>query len=100
MTLFKRSLDLQQQLRSQLDGLAAPAEGPAALEQSAALDGVAEAVQRLGVDVAKMKAKAQEPDPDKKVSVRCACRLAWACCSATVLPYTAAAMSSMLHTST
>lgn len=67
MTLFKRSLELQQQLRRQLDGVAAPAGGPEALEQSAALDGISVELQRLGGDVAKMKAKAQETDPAKKV---------------------------------
>lgn len=74
MTLFKRSAKLQQQLRGQLDGLAAPAEGLAALEQLVALDGIAAELQRLGADSSKMKAKAQETDPDKKV---CCVRCGW-----------------------
>lgn len=69
MTLFKRSLELQQQLRGQLDGLAEPSDASATLEQSATLDGIAAQISKLGTEVAKMKAKAQETDPDKKVGI-------------------------------
>ena len=67
MTLFKRSLELQQQLRGQLDGLAGAADASAILKQSAKLDSIAAQISKLGTEVAKMKAKAQETDPDKKV---------------------------------
>ena len=67
MTLYKRSLQLQQELRQQLAAAAAPAEGPAALTQRGELQALLELATGLSADVAKMKAKAQETDPDKQV---------------------------------
>ena len=68
MTLYRRSLELQQELRQQLAAAAEPTEGPAVLTQRGELQALLDSAMGLSADVQKMKAKAQETNPDKQVS--------------------------------
>ncbi len=68
MTLYKKSLELQQQLREKLAGLPPPAVGPQALHLQAALEEISDAAAALNGNIAKMKAKAQLP-ADKQVTL-------------------------------
>lgn len=68
MTLYKKSLEQQQQLREKLAGLPPPAVGPQALQLQAALEEISDALAALDGDIVKMKAKAQLP-ADKQVAL-------------------------------